>query len=319
MLTEQAWTGIHALTWNVAVPAAQEGIRLADELGQPLWGAAARAAEAMLAGLRGDHKGAVVFAAEAERMALPLGGSIVLTGVQIARGVTALGAGRHQEAYDQLRRTFDPADPAYHYFMRAWGVGDLAEAAAHIGRRDEARALVAELEPLATLTGSTWFEVALLYARPLLADDSEAEGLFRAGLAADLSRWPFYRARLLLAYGSWLRRQRQVAESRVPLRAARDAFDALGIIPWGERARQELRAAGERSERRATEAWDSLSPQELQIAELAADGLSNREIGQRLYISHRTVGSHLYRIFPKLGITSRHELRDALGGIDRSP
>ena len=120
------------------------------------------------------------------------------------------------------------------------------------------------------------------------------------------------RARLLLAYGAWLRRQRRVAESRAPLRAAREVFDALGAVPWGERARQELRAAGEASHHRTPRAWDRLSPQELQIARLAADGLSNREIGQQLYLSHRTVSSHLYRVFPKLGISSRSQLRTVL-------
>jgi DNA-binding NarL/FixJ family response regulator len=114
---------------------------------------------------------------------------------------------------------------------------------------------------------------------------------------------------MLLAYGMWLRRQRRVAESRSALRAARDAFDALGALPWGERARQELLASGERSRRRSPETWDLLTPQELQIAKMTADGLSNKEIGQRLYLSHRTVGSHLYRIFPKVGITSRSELK----------
>jgi DNA-binding NarL/FixJ family response regulator len=84
--------------------------------------------------------------------------------------------------------------------------------------------------------------------------------------------------------------------------------------PWGERARQELRASGESADRRDPAASDRLSAQELQIARLAADGLSNREIGQQLYLSHRTVGTHLYRIFPKLGITSRAQLREALDG-----
>jgi len=89
-------------------------------------------------------------------------------------------------------------------------------------------------------------------------------------------------------------------------------FDALGAVPWGERARQELTAAGETSRERKAGAWDQLTPQELQIAHMAAEGLSNREIGRQLYLSHRTVGSHLYHIFPKLGITSRAQLHQAL-------
>jgi DNA-binding CsgD family transcriptional regulator len=154
----------------------------------------------------------------------------------------------------------------------------------------------------------------LVYARPLLAAEEDAEPLFRDALATDMARAPLYRARLLLALGQWLRRQRRIADSRAPLRAARDTFDALGVGPWGERARQELRASGESSRRRTPDTRDELTPQELQIAQMAAGALSNREIGQRLYLSHRTVESHLYRVYPKLGVTSRAQLSDVLGG-----
>jgi len=124
----------------------------------------------------------------------------------------------------------------------------------------------------------------------------------------NLARWPFQRARLQLAYGIWLRRQRRPVDSRPPLRSARATFEVLGAVPWEERARQELRATGETVRRRAPEARDELTPQERQIAEMAAAGLSNREIGQQLYLSHCSVASHLYRLFPKLGVTSRAQL-----------
>lgn len=98
----------------------------------------------------------------------------------------------------------------------------------------------------------------------------------------------------------------------MPLRQARDSFDTLGFTRLAERARLELRAAGESSSRREPRPWDELTAQELQIARMAADGMSNRDIGQQLFISHRTVGAHLYKIFPKLGITSRSQLHAAL-------
>jgi DNA-binding CsgD family transcriptional regulator len=312
VLTLQAWAAVYLGDWKLAMPAAEEAARLAAETREPLWAASAQVVKAMLAALGGEREVAEAHAARAEQALPPIGARFLLSIVQLARGLTALGAGRHGDAYQQLERVFDPADVAYHPFIRCWAVGELAEAAAHSGHREEAQAVLKELEPLAAQTPSSWFHAGMAHARPLLADDQDAEPLFQAALDADLSRWPLARARLLLAYGAWLRRQRRVAESRAPLRAAREAFDALGAIPWGERARQELRAAGEASGRRAPEAWDRLSPQELQIAQLAADGLSNREIGQQLYLSHRTVGSHLYRLFPKLGISSRSQLRAAL-------
>jgi DNA-binding CsgD family transcriptional regulator len=158
----------------------------------------------------------------------------------------------------------------------------------------------------------------------VLADDAEAEALYELALAADLSAWPLDRARLHLAYGTWLRRHRRAAESRQPLRRAREVFDALGARSWAAQARRELRAAGERSGDldRLQVQVQGLTAQELQIARLAAQGLNNREIGQRMRASHRTVGSHLYRIFPKLGITSRQQLAAVLkdiGPVDSMP
>lgn len=300
--------------WNVAIPTAEEGKLLASELGQPAWIAGAQSVEAYIAAVRGDEEAATAAAAEAERVVIPLGANFILTAVQFARGLTALGAGRHLDAYEELLRTHDPQDPAFHHHMRWWAITDLAEAAAHSGNADEGRRLLDELAPLAEKTPASWIQLGLRHARAVLADDEDAEALFQLALNAEVNRWPYQRARLLLAYGAWLWRQRRVAESRTPLRAARDAFDALGASAWGERARQELRASGETSRSRMPEARDQLTPQELQIAQMAAEGLTNREIAQQLYLSHRTVGSHLYRLFPKLGISSRAQLSSVLAG-----
>ena len=154
-----------------------------------------------------------------------------------------------------------------------------------------------------------WIAINIRHARAVLADDErEAAVRFEEALGADLDRWPFWRGRLLLAHGRWLRRHPHVTDSRAPLREARDMFDAIGASNWGDHARSELRASGERSRRRVPEARDQLTRTGAADRAARGDGLSNREIGQRLYLSHRTISTHLYRVFPKLGITSRAEL-----------
>ncbi len=115
-----------------------------------------------------------------------------------------------------------------------------------------------------------------------------------------------------LLYGERLQRVRSVRESRRQLEAATETFQRLGARPWVQRAANELRAAGQTNSCPNLDGWDALTPQENEIAQLAARGLSNKQIAQRLYLSHRTVGFHLYRVFPKFGVTSRAALRDAL-------
>ena len=311
-LAMQGWSATCLADWNVAIPALDEAVRLAAETGESIWGAGAQALRAILAAVHGEPEVAAQLALEAERAVLSAGATHMLAYVQVARGLAALGEGRHANAYDELRRIFDPTDPAHHVVPCCWYVGELAEAAARSGHIDDARSYLAELEPLVEGTKSSWIRGAVLYAHAQLASDRDAAVIYERALEAHAVTWPFQRARLNLAYGSWLRRQRRVSESRAALRAARDAFDALDVAPWAERARQELRAAGEASPKRSPAKWDQLSAQEMQIAAMAAEGLSNREIGQRLYLSHRTVGSHLYRAFPKLGVTSRSQLVAAL-------
>jgi DNA-binding NarL/FixJ family response regulator len=157
----------------------------------------------------------------------------------------------------------------------------------------------------------------LAFAAALLAADDESEARFAEALALDMTIWPYERCRLLFAYGKALRRRRRVRESRDHLRKARDGFDSLGARPLAERVRAELRAAGERSDSPVADVWEQLSPQEIQIASMVAQGLTNRDIAKGLFISHRTVGSHLYRMFPKLGITSRSELQRMAAEHDR--
>jgi ATP/maltotriose-dependent transcriptional regulator MalT len=299
--------------WDVALSAGEEARRLATEFGGPLWIAGGETVLSMVAGMRGDADAAERGAARAEELGLAAGGKVTVALAQFGRVLSALGECRHDDAYASAWRLFDPADPAHHPIVARWLIADLAEAALHTDRVAEARELLTQVEATAGSRPAVWIELNLRHARALLASDAaEAQQFFDDALAANLGRWPFHRARLLLSYGQWLRRQRRIADSRAPLRTARDMFDTLGCMSWNERARRELRASGESSRRRDPAARDQLTAQELQIAHLAAQGLSNREIGQRLYLSHRTISTHLYRIFPRLGITARSELKAAL-------
>ena len=309
-LSMQAWAAVHLAREPLAVSASEEACRLAEEISRPAWAATAQLAQATIAAERGDLDAADAAARRAEAVRQPAAGS-VLALAQFVRGRGAVAHQLYAEGFEHHRRILDPGDPAYHRFIGSWALSDLVEAAAHSGREDAANAYLEQLEELATRSAGPLLRATAAYARPFVARDEDAEALYKAALERDLVDWPCYRGRMLLSYGRWLRRRRRVAESRAPLRAARDAFDALAFPALAEIARQELRATGETSPRRTREAWDQLTPQELQIARMAATGLTNREIGERLYISHRTVGYHLHRIFPKLGITSRGQLHAA--------
>jgi DNA-binding CsgD family transcriptional regulator len=239
-------------------------------------------------------------------------GGPLLAPAHLARGAAALGEGRHEQAFRALWPVFDEDDPAYHRFMRWPAVLDLVEAGGRGEHAADVAKVTGELEEIASRSEPPILCAGLTCARPLLSDDDHAEALFVAALGEESRGYPFLRARTLSSFGRWLRRQRRSADSRAPLRDAINLFDALGATRWSERARQELRATGEKIGPRTPDARDRLTAQELQIAELAAAGLSNREIGERLFLSHRTIGSHLYRIFPKLGITARAQLRATL-------
>jgi DNA-binding CsgD family transcriptional regulator len=225
------------------------------------------------------------------------------------RASLALAAGRPAEAFQHALRIFDPDDAACHWGVSRWSIvlRDLADAALASGNAQTADALLAALD---RTTISDESRATLAYVGAVLAD-RDVEERFRQALA-HAPATVYFQARLHLAFGLWLRRERRQTEARTHLRSAIDGFEAMGAAPWAERARRELRASGETVRQRAPERREDLSPQETQIAQLAAEGLTNREIGERLFLSHRTIGSHLYRTFPKLGIRSRSELAAAL-------
>ena len=315
-LVALAWAETHLGRLGRAEIDGEEGVRLAGESGQPLWVATGELALASARGLRGRAGDADAIAGRAERVYLAAGANPMLAQVQAARGFAALGAGRYEDALAHLRRIFSPADASYHLHLRTFLVSEIALAAAHCGEHDRARRLLVAMEERLTRTSSPILRAGLFVARPLLAEPARVGQRYDEALADGLTQWPLHRARLLLGYGAWLRRGRRISEARGPLHDAHETFTAIGAAHWAERAAQELRAAGELDPVREAPAWERLTPQELQIAQLAAAGLTNRQIGERLFLSHRTVGLHLYHVFPKLGISSRAQLHTALAGVE---
>jgi hypothetical protein len=229
--------------WDRASAAAAEGERLAHETGQPIWRTGTLVCDAMDNAFRGRTDQAFTYAAEVEMVASRQRLNDLLSCVQLVRGAALSDAGRHDAAYSQLRRLFEPSDPSFHQRERFGGVMFLAEAAIGAGEREDACRVIAGLEEAAASTPSPMLHVHLRYARAVLADDANASALYADLMSQDLTRWPWARARAELAYGSWLRRQRRDTESVGPLSSALAAFDRIGAPAWADRARAEMTAA----------------------------------------------------------------------------
>ncbi|MFI0355258.1 AAA family ATPase [Actinomadura sp. 9N407] len=218
-------------------------------------------------------------------------------------GLLDLATGQAETALERLDAVC--SGPARHdLLIRA--VPDQVEAAVRAGRPDAARAHLPAFEAWAEATSSP---ALLTRCRALLAEGDEADELYRSALDLHGDR-AYDAARTRLLYGEWLRRRRRRTEARTELAAAQDAFARIGAEHWAERSRTELEVLGDRPTARAqdTDPLKRLTPQELQVVRLAAAGLSNREIGAQLYLSPRTVGHHLYKAYPKIGVTRRMEL-----------
>ena len=227
--------------------------------------------------------------------------------------VAALGRGDFEDAYQHATAISPAGVLASHVPLALWVLIDLVEAAVRTGRHTEAAAHVTAMRDAGIAAISPRLALLAAGSQAIAAPDDSALGLFEEALAIPgVDRFPFDLARVRLLYGERLRRARATKESRPHLAAALEIFERLGARPWATRAASELRASGQTNACADQPARDSLTPQERQIAMLAAAGLTNKEIGQRLFLSHRTVGAHLYQIFPKLGITTRAALRDAL-------
>lgn len=223
------------------------------------------------------------------------------------------GLGRYDEALAAAQRA--SSSPHAPGAAPQWAPAELVEAAAHCGRIELAQAALDQLTKSTQACESDWAAGIQARSRALVSDGWEAERLFgeaidrlgRTRLRPDL-------ARAHLLYGEWLRRERRRLDARAHLRTAYEEFVAMGVEGFAERAARELRATGETARKRTVDTGNDLTPREAQIAHLASEGLTNPEIGSRLFISPRTVEYHLRKVFAKTGITSRAALGTALFG-----
>jgi ATP/maltotriose-dependent transcriptional regulator MalT len=295
--------------WDRSAAAREEFSHLGGASMSASHQAFARATTAKGAALRGDIDTALELVSDAEHSPAARSGTSQRARMQIARGLAHISSGRHGEAFSALRRVFEPDDACHHFREQFDAIAYLAESAVRTGNQDQARVMLQRLQPVAHASRSPVLSTQMDYAAAVLASDDAAEPLFLAALSADSAAAPWPRARLQLAYGCWLRRQHRVTQSRGPLQSSLSIFQQLGATRWAEEAGAELNASGVQLEAgRDAPVPPLLSAQEWKIARLAAQGLSNRQIGEQLYLSPRTVGSHLYRIFPKLGVTARGQI-----------
>lgn len=225
-----------------------------------------------------------------------------------AQGLADAIAGRHGLAFHRLRYQYNQLGVPTHHRLSDLGLADLVQVAVVLERPQKVAPIVAAAEPRVRASSSARLTAVWHRARALLAGpEPEAEEDFRRALADPRGdRWPAERAMARMDYAQWLRRRHRPAESRPLLAAARDVFAATGMTAWEQRAEAELAAAG--PPRRPGVPADGLTPQQREVVRLAAQGLTNKQIADRLALSARTVGTHLSRAYPILGVARRSQL-----------
>jgi DNA-binding CsgD family transcriptional regulator len=303
-------TGLHrfvAQRFDQAAVAATEAEKLAQDVGADNLLPLAKFVLGAVAAIQGrdDETERQVAAALAISRAhgLPLGAARPIW----ALALLDLGRGRWEEALTRLQ-SISAARMGLAGGLAMRSIPDRIEAAVRAGRLEAARSALPVLEEWAAQVNVPWVWPRLASCRALLADGAEASDYFEEAIDLGGDALPFDLARIHLLYGEQLRRERRRTDSRFQFRAALEAFERLGAEPWAERARAELRASGETARRRDPSTLSQLTPQELQIARCVAEGMSNKQVAAQLFLSPRTIDSHLRNIFSKLAITSRTQL-----------
>jgi DNA-binding CsgD family transcriptional regulator len=287
-----------------ALATVTDALRIAQDIAQSQWIEEANAITAYLAAVAGDEERCRQLAHAA--LTEPAGHltSAARPWARWALGVLHLGQGRPKPALDYLETVTEV--PSYHYGSALRSVPDLVEAAVRLGQPERAAEPLARFTAWARRADTPNTDALAERCRALLTSGKNAERHYLAALK--LHELSFEQARTQLLYGVWLRRTRRQTEARTHLRAALDHLQRIGAAPWVRLARAELTATGATGPRPGRADSAPLTPQELQIARLAAQGLSNRDIAAHLFLSPRTVAYHLYKAYSKLGITSRAEI-----------
>jgi DNA-binding CsgD family transcriptional regulator len=303
--------------WEKAQQVGEDGLEMARQAqGEELLRHHFLAYLGVLAAWRGDLDTARRYAAEVTEWSRPRGLQMYLHVTQRIAARIALAEGDYEAAYQAAIKVSPPGIFPPNNVQVADDMLDLIEAAVHTGRLEEARAHAAEAVRLGLSEISPRVAALTLATSAMTASDSEAGDLYVAALThPGIGEFPFDHARIALAQGMWLRRMRRHTEARAALEFAAEIFDRMGARPWADRARGELRAAGASAKRSLGDA-ETLSAQERRIADLAATGHTTKQIAAQLSLSARTVDNHLYRVFPKLGITTRAGLSEALRLLD---
>ncbi|MGW5652699.1 AAA family ATPase [Streptomyces humi] len=302
--------------WDEAVRLAGEGLALCAEHGYRFFECKFQFVQALVAGARGDAEACDALSEEIVRWAVPRGAHGARVLALHARGLAALGRGDFETAYRHTS-VITPAETFALYQPNALNCAlDLVEAAARTGRPAEAAARAAAVRASSMARLSPRFHMLVLACEALTTSDDAALDLFERALAlVEPADRPFDVARVRLLYGERLRRRRATGRAQEQLLLASKTFEELGAAPWAARATAELRACGHATAAGPRQGRGALTAQEWQIASLAASGLTNKQIAERLFLSHRTIGTHLYQIYPKLGIGSRAALPDALAAL----